>query len=318
MKATHTIHAALKAAMLSAALILLLGCPESPRPDNDYNGGNSEYDGNNLEYEEGFLTGFLEDDEYWLGYSDSYNTVPDGPILYSGSEIPYVEEPPYDAGYWDGVWYAYNDGYFVCYDYGFTIGFSEGYDLAYRPDWYALLAHDVHPEYFDGSFADGYNDGFSEGSIFGASDYLEEIDYDWFEAMWDYREGLDLYIEEIDRGTGEWGPVYLYEYGMDPHDYHKRAASPSRASAIRRSRPTALKSARAPSMRTRHAVAPVMEKDVEPSYDPDEISYRSLTSEAREKLDVAPTQSKRAEDVELTLTDTWLERIQTYRESLGK
>ena len=111
----------------------------------------------------------------------------------------------YDAGYWDGVWYAYNDGYFVCYDYAFTIGFSEGYDLAYRGDWFDFIAGDAHPEYLDGSFEDGYNDGFTEGTVFGATDYRLGLPLDWLDAMWDYRDGTDVYIEELETGTGAWG-----------------------------------------------------------------------------------------------------------------
>ena len=102
------------------------------------------------EYDLGFVAGFAQDDEYWMGFDDSMDTVGFGPIYYQGSTIPIVEDPPYDAGYWDGVWYAYNDGYFVAYDYAFTIGFSEGYDLAFYPDWEDFLAGDEHVEYDDG------------------------------------------------------------------------------------------------------------------------------------------------------------------------
>lgn len=299
MKSTLTINGFAKAVVLAATVLVFTGCPE----DLD------------LEYERGFIEGFMEDDEYWLGYSDSYHTVPDGPILYSGSEIPYIESPPYDNGYWDGVWYAYNDGYFVCYDYGFTIGFSEGYDLAFRSDWYGFLVDDAHPEYLDGSFADGYNDGFTEGSIFGASDYLEGLPFDWLDALWDYRDGTDLYIEELGRGTGEYGPVYLYIYGEDPNDYYDKSATPSGVSQIRRPRPGAVKSGRAPSARILHAVPNASLKDAAPQYDPDEISHRVFTEEARNHLNIAPAHSERGADRELILTDTWLDRVNAYRES---
>ena len=177
-------------------------------------------------YDEGYQDGFYTDAKYWEGYDDSYMTEPpDGPILYSGSTIPLLEDDSYDAGYYDGLWYAYNDGYFVSYDYGFTIGFSEGYDIGYHPDWYAFLINDAHPEYYDGSFMDGYQDGFSEGSVFGAVDYRLGLPFDWEDAMWDYRGGTDVYIEEVGFGTGEYGTVVLYEYGVDPNEYYAKNKS---------------------------------------------------------------------------------------------
>lgn len=282
-------------------LAALSGCPLLPPSDDS-------------EYMAGFIAGFAEDDEYWDGYFDSYLTVPDGPILYTGSEIPYVTEPPYEAGYWDGVWYAYNDGYFVSYDYAFTIGFSEGYDLAYYPDWYAFLSRDAHAEYFDGSFADGYEDGFSEGRIFGAVDYMLGLSFDWLDAMWDYRDGTDLYIEELDVGTGLYGPVYLYEYGVDPHDYYQKSLIPGAGtSLIRRSRGTAgadsVSSPRAPfAVRTEA-------RGIEKSVDENDysLSYRELRADAKEELDRSPVVSARDPERELRLSDTWLDRVNAYR-----
>ncbi len=287
---------------LVAALMLavLSGCPLSPSSDTG------------VDYESGFLSGFMLDDEYWQGYDDSYLTVPDGPILYTGSEIPVIEDDSYDAGYWDGVWYAYNDGYFVCYDYGFTIGFSEGYDLAFRGDWLDFIANDGHPEYMDGSFADGYNDGFTEGTIFGATDYRLGLPFDWLDAMWDYRDGTDLFIEELDTGTGTWGPVYLYEYGVDPYEYLAKTATPSGQSQIRRRNTNSGVSPRA-----QYAVPSSIEKDGETTYNPDEISYRTLTDKVQENLKVAPTGSSRAAERPLTLTDTWLDRVNAYRQGVS-
>ena len=213
-------------AMLLAATLGLSGCPPYVTdPDTEY------VTDPDTEYDVGFADGFALDAKYWEGYDDSMNTVDAGPIYsiyYSGGSIPYVENPPYDgthyeAGYWDGVWYAYNDGYFVAYDYAFTIGFSEGYDMAFQPGWRTFLANDVHTEYDDGGFSDGYNDGFSEGRVFGAWDYDAGWPFDWLDAMMDYRAGTDLVIGDV--GTGEYGPVYLYEYGTDPHDFLKSARS---------------------------------------------------------------------------------------------
>ena len=285
----------MKALLVSIVLAGLSGCPVSP---------------STADYDTGFVAGFMLDDEYWQGYADSYDTVPDGPILYTGSEIPVIEDASYDAGYWDGVWYAYNDGYFVCYDYAFTVGFSEGYDLAFRGDWFDFIAADAHPEYLDGSFADGYNDGYTEGTIFGATDYRLGLPFDWLDAMWDYRDGTDLFIEELGTGTGTSGPVYLYEYGVDPVEYLAKSSAAPGASQIRhpRSRATA-------SPRALYAVPKSFEKEDETAYNPDEISYRELTEKVRTDLNVAPTNSTRSEGRELTLTDTWLDRVTTYRQS---
>ncbi|HPU98492.1 MAG TPA: hypothetical protein PLO53_11135, partial [Candidatus Hydrogenedentes bacterium] len=140
----------------------LTGCPYGYVPldpgTGDDTDGQAQY-----EYDLGFNDGFMRDDYYWKGYDDSFYTRDGGQIYYQGGTLPYVESPPYEAGFWDGVWYAYNDGYFVSYDDAFTIGFSEGYDVGYGPGWKEFLLLDQHVEYLDGGFSDGYNDGFSEG-----------------------------------------------------------------------------------------------------------------------------------------------------------
>ena len=297
MKTKQLLAAIGKVTVLSFVVILFQGCPATSS--------------SNLDYDTGFIDGFMLDDEYWQGYSDSDLTVPDGPILYTGSEILVIEDDSYDAGYWDGVWYAYNDGYFVCYDYAFTIGFSEGYDLAYRDDWFDFIAGDVHPEYLDGSFEDGYNDGFTEGTIFGATDYQMGLPLDWLDAMWDYRDGTDLYIEDLDTGTGTYGPVYLYEYGVDPREYLAKSMSERGASQIRRKRTDGKTSPR-----LLYAAPALVEKADETTYNPDEISYRTLTEKVQEGLNVAPASSARADDRELTLTDKWLDRVNIYRQSV--
>ena len=84
------------APVILAAMIPLVGCPSVPI--------------DSLEYDLGFDAGFMEDDWYWDGYDDSYKTLDYAPIYYQGSGIPYIDDFSYDAGYWDGVWYAYNDG----------------------------------------------------------------------------------------------------------------------------------------------------------------------------------------------------------------
>lgn len=287
---TWTRHA-MRAALFSGLAVLLAGCP--PLLSG---------------YDEGYMDGFLTDSKYWEGYDDSYLTEPpDGPILYSGSEIPYLEEDSYEAGYYDGLWYAYNDGYFVSYDYGFTIGFSEGYDIGYHPDWYAFLVTDQHSEYADGSFMDGYQDGFSEGSVFGAVDYELGLPFDWEDAMWDYRSGTDVYIEELGFGTGE---IYLYEYGVDPNDIALKSKSPASRSGSGRIRmPRAADDTPSP----RAAVAKVNNTLKQEETSEDEISYRDLTAEVKTTLNVKPEYSPRYDQRALKLPDTWLVRIERYR-----
>ena len=262
-------------------MFLLAGCPPI-----DYIPGGTDATG---DYAAGLAEGFLKDDYYWDGYWDSRDTVDAGPIYYDTSGIPYIEEETYDAGYWDGVWYAYNDGYFVAYDYAFTIGFSEGYDMAYREDWFEFLLGDEHLEYLDGGFSDGYNDGFSEGRIWGAADWELGLVPDWIDALYVYRQGDDAYLEDLELGTGEYGPVTLYEYGYDPSELAKsiRLARSERPGGV-------------PSVRRNAA------KAAEP-----ELVYRPLTADAVSDLNQTPLTSPRG-DRELTLTTSWLERLDAY------
>ena len=271
-----TLHRIFVLTIAVPAALLLAGCPS--------------------EYDAGFADGFAEDEDYWTGFDDSWDTVDAGPIYYQGSAIPQVADPPYDAGYWDGVWYAYNDGYFVAYDYAFTIGFSEGYAIAYTPDWPAFLASDEHIEYLDGGFTDGYNDGFSEGRVFGAWDYENGWPFDWLDAMLDYRDGTDLEIGGV--ATGVYGPVYLYEYGTDPLDLIgktravNRNTDPARAIRV-------------------NAAAKTAKTDI-----PD-LSYRDLSAQARTGLDKEPSTSPRGGEQNVPLDTTWLERIEAYRTAYG-
>ena len=284
-------------AMLAAgALLLLSGCPATTTQDRGQQTGTGS-NWKQADYDQGFADGFLVDDEYWRGFDESYDTRDAGPILYSGGDIPYLTTPAYDAGYWDGVWYAYNDGYFVEYDYAFTIGFSEGYDLGFRSDWVGFLSSDQHVEYYDGGFSDGYNDGFSEGRVLGAYDYSNGLAYDWLDAMAYYREGNDVYLDEVSLGTGSGGPVELYTYGTDPNDLvNKAAGTPAAATfdhgrAIRRNAGDAAKSAAKTTI-------------------PD-ISYRTLPDSERTRFNVAPATSPRS-GTALGITTTWAQRIDAY------
>jgi hypothetical protein len=278
-------------AVAALAGLGLAGCPTVP------GGGWSD-----AEYDAGFLVGFATDAEYWQGYADSYDTRDLGPIYYSGGEIPYVESPAYDAGYWDGVWYAYNDGYFVAYDYAFTIGFSEGYDVAFAPNWPDFLAVDEHFDYLDGGFSDGYNDGFSEGRIFGAYDWEFGLPFDWLDALLDYREGTDLEMGGV--STGDLGPVYLYEYGTDPNEFAKQAGP------ARTPRAGGNPSVRIPAGDPAKRLAGAAKQET-PA-----LSYRPLPADVTNDLSVRPEISPRS-DRALTLTDSWLDRVNAYRSAIG-
>ena len=255
------------------------------------------------EYDLGFHDGFLQDDYYWKGYDDSYYTRDGGPIYHRGGSLPYVESPPYEAGFWDGVWYAYNDGYFVAYDDAFTIGFSEGYDVGYNPGWMDFLLRDQHVEYLDGGFSDGYNDGFSEGRVLGAVDYLEGLPFDWLDAMLYYRAGNDVYIEELELGTGVYGPVILYEYGTDPTSLSLKSRTSGGDMEKRFRRAAGLTAVR--SIRIG-----VQEKSGNGGNAP--IS-RDYPPQVRARLQVAPEVSLRAEGIALRVADTtWLQRLEQY------
>jgi hypothetical protein len=238
-------------------------------------------------YDLGYAAGFAVDDEYWDGFFDSFDTINFGPIYYRGSDIPLVDTPPYDAGYYDGLWVAYNDGYFVSYDYAFTIGFSEGYDVGYGALWALLLVNDAHIEHLDGGFSDGYHDGFSEGRVFGAWEYLEGWSFDWLSAMLDYRDGIDVTVGLVN--TGAEGPVVLYEYGTDPLDYLKSARLRVVSHAI-------------PAIRKRNSSKEALGAS----------SYRTLSAEARVEFEgVSPVQALRG-NYSLSLEDSWLDRIEDY------
>lgn len=278
------------AVLTAVAAVLAVGCPEVPIPGG---GGGPLPGGDTIDYELGFNAGFARDDWYWQGYDDGYDTLDFVPIYYQGGTIPYIDEVSYDAGFWDGVWWAYNDGYFVDYRYAFILGFSEGYDNAFWPDYLDFLAGDVHVEYLHGGWIDGYNDGFSEGRVFGASDYEQGLPFDWEDALLDYEDGVDLYFEEVDVGTGVYGPVYLYEYGTDPFTL--------KADSLRGNR---LKGAP-------RTIRGGLTKDL--AIESREL-YRTLKPEAREQYEVTPGQSVRS-DRALRLETTWIARIESYLSS---
>jgi len=280
-----------KMGLLTGITVLGLGLAGCPLPPGT---------GSQVEYDAGFLDGFAEDGEYWMGFWDSYDTVDGGDIYYTGDQIPFLNEVSFDAGYWDGVWYAYHDGYFVDYDYAFTIGFSEGYDLAFRSNWRNILSNDFHVEWLDGGWTDGYEDGFSEGRVFGATDYELGLPFDWLDAMLDYRGGTDLSVEPTPGdviSTGLNGPVFLYEYGTNPFDLVNK--SDEVASKLRKSdRPV-------PSIRVSG------DKDSAKAEAPP-ISYRNLIPEVRTELDRSPATSSRVEGEGLSLNTSWLDRVNAY------
>ncbi len=248
------------------------------------------------DYRDGFDEGFARDDWYWQGFDDSYDTLDYDPVYYQGGDIPNPPTPLYERGWYDGIWYAYNDGYFVDYDYAFAIGFSEGYDAAFASDYLSFLAKDKHVENDNGGWGDGYNDGFSEGRVFGANDYEQGLAFDWLDALLDYESGTDLYFEEVDVGTGDYGPVILYVYGTDP--LAKKASSVSRTA-----RPGGV-----PSVRLRAAA--------KANGIPD-LSYRSLPADVQTRFDKDPTVSARGSRPLTHLTATWLERIDDYRSAIA-
>lgn len=272
------------------ASVILAGCG---------GGGGDSSDGpeeSQSAYNEGYADGFAQDSEYFAGYDHSFMTVGAGPILYDGDLIPFSDRLTYEAGYWDGLFDAYNDGYFVAYRYAFIIGFSEGYDAAFWSDYLDFLAADVHTEFRHGGFSDGYNDGFSEGRIFGAFDYEALLPFDWVDAFLDWQAGTDLYFEEVDKGTGEFGPVILYEYAENPHNVAdvSRTPQPDAQSIRMRMTESMVEGARA------DGVVPRNESTLEIA--------RPLTASQSDALDTAPTTSARTSR-ELTITDTWLDRI---------
>lgn len=260
-------------------------------------GGGSDSNNNVGEaaYLRGFDSGFADDSEYFLGYDDSYFTVGSDPILYSGDLIPFSPELTYQAGLWDGQFESYNDGYFVAYRFAFIIGFSEGYDNAFASDYLTFLANDWHTEYLNGGFSDGYNDGFSEGRIFGAFDYEAFLPFNWLDAFLDWESGTDLYFVEVDKGTGDSGPVILYEWGVNPHTIGAMTRDDGRAAGI------------GPKMRSSKSADGLSTKAATSTQD----AVRTFSTEQETDLDVAPTTTSRT-DRDLTLTTTWLERLNAY------
>lgn len=267
---------------LLIAALGLLGCPPEILNDTirDWEA--------QADYDEGFWDGFMDDAIYWKGFFDSYDTYEGGPIFYDATPYPQVESPPYSAGLYDGQWYAYNDGYYVNYYYAFIIGFSEGYDNAFWSDYAEFLVQDQHVEWSDGGWSDGYDDGYTEGRVFGAWDYQDFRPNDWLDALLDYQSGTDLYIELANVGTGDLSPATFYQHGTDP--LMKKASAPFRKLAKTMSR----------SLRSSGQKA-VNINNLE--------LFRPLTLEAEDTLLVIPDVSLRS-DRPLRLSSTWLERVE--------
>lgn len=285
MKTIHEIlkNKALGIALLGTLAVVSAGC----------SGSSSSSDSAQRAYDAGYTDGFAEDDEYYAGYTDSWITEGAAPIFYRGHEIPFLDELSYDAGFFDGLFDAYNDGYFVAYRYAFIIGFSDGYDAAFAADYLDFLAADVHFEFLHGGFSDGYNDGFSEGRVFGAFDFEVFLPFDWLDAFLDWEAGTDLFFEEVNVGTGEFGPVELYQYGFNPHDIFGRNAD---RGTIR-----SYKSMRAEKGKSVNTSTRQFE--------------RPLPENLRMELDVAPDSTERTERM-LRIEDTWFERIQSYENAV--
>ncbi|MCH7909164.1 MAG: hypothetical protein IIB38_06050, partial [Candidatus Hydrogenedentes bacterium] len=248
-------------------------------------------------FNRGYDDGFADDSEYFLGFDESLFTIGFGPILYSAGDIPFIDDLSEGAGFWDGVFDAYNDGYFVEYRYAFVIGFSEGYDNAFWSDYLNFLATDIHPEFAHGGFSDGYHDGFSEGRVFGAFDFEVGLPFDWLDALLDWERGTDLFFSEIPLGTGAFGPVVLYEWGTDPTVASASAetsgadgAPSARASDTQDERPSA-----------RSHLASTLRLDI----------ARPLTFDQQLDLTVIPAFSLRNDRL-LGFTTTWLDRIDAY------
>jgi len=274
-------------ALALLTLLLLTGCPLFPPVSSDY--------------DQGFQDGFARNDWYWQGYWDSWDNTDGVHVYYQGDQIPAPTSPDYDVGYWDGVWYAYNDGYFVAYDFAFVIGFSEGYDLYYDDHWRAYAASD--PGWFDpqdGGFYDGYNDGFLEGSVFGAYDHDKGLSFDWLGALLDYKSGTDVCVQGLCSGE-----VLLYEWGVNP--FTKAVEQTGSVKTLRTLRATPIA----------HAIPSLRNKSTTLKFTEPELTYRPLTADAREELNVRPSRNLRTGH-DVLLTTTWLERIQEYLRAIGQ
>lgn len=250
-----------------------------------------------VEYAIGYDDGFASDADYVAGYDDSWFTVGSGPILYDAASIPFIDDVSYSAGFWDGVFDAYNDGYYVAYRYAFVVGFSEGYDNGYWSDFLDFLAADFHPEFDHGGFSDGYHDGFSEGRVFGAFDFEAGLPFDWLDALLDWESGTDLVFSEVGVGTGAFGPVILYEWGTDP----LAALSPSVSGADSEATPRGSESPDTRATTRSHLDSSSFALSI----------ARPLTAEQQLQLNVVPPVSLR-DSRPLLLTSTWLDRIDSY------
>ena len=211
--------------LLLLSIGIITGCPGQGSP-NAPNSGVSE-----ANYNRGYQDGYSDDTYYWEGFDDSYNDH-----LYMASTYPFLDELSYITGLWDGRFDAYNEGYFDCYHYAFVVGFSEGYDRGFRDDYLEFLFRDLHFEYDDGSWDDGYEDGFSEGRVLGAADFIELYQFDWLATLIEYEEGFDYEFEYLGRGVGTIESAYpvitIYELGQDPLSKKKLDSEENTSKAV--------------------------------------------------------------------------------------
>lgn len=258
-------------------------------------------------YDLGFEVTFTNTNEHYdRGYSDSFdvydNDLPVGcGILYEGDLIGEIDLLTYNAGLLDGEWYAYHDGYFAAYDDAFIIGFSEGYDLAFHEDWPIFLELDQHIEWFDGSFRDGYHDGFTEGRVFGAFDFEDtEFPFDWVDALLFYTFDDDVAIDVTDGLTlssGVDGPAIIYLHGVDPAT---EITEPSDCTPF--------------SKGTFRSRARVKQRDDGIP----EFMKRDFTAAVLEVLEATVNSTVRGDRDTDRLTDTWLDRLIAYENATGK
>ena len=257
----------------------------------------------------GFESAFTETNEHYdRGYNHSFdvydNSLPIGcGILYEGDLIGAVDALTIPAGLLDGEWYAYHDGYFAAYDDAFIIGFSEGYDVAFHEDWPTFLDLDEHLEWLDGSFRDGYHDGFTEGRIFGASDFENsELPFDWVDALLFYTFEDDVAIDVTDSltlSTGVDGPAFLYEHGVDPAT---EITEPSDCTPLVKG---------TGSFRSRA-------KAKQAGFEAPEFMKREFSPEVLDVLQTTVESTVRGDRDTDRLEDTWFDRLIAYENAGGK
>jgi len=125
--------------------------------------------------------------------------------------------------------------------------------------------------------------------------------------------GTDLYLEEVGFGTGEYGNVFLYEYGVDPATYFEKSETNSVRKAFGAVRIPRNADAAKAIVSPRVSVEKAMQTLKQDGSDEHSVSYRALSTAASNELNVRPQSSPRLQGYTLTLPDSWLERIERYR-----